>query len=157
MYEILKNFNYPKNTNRNNIKIGDEIYRGFCLGLIYSWRTKTKQNHRRLKMKKYIYLFDETKKYFLNNSPEPDFKYTTIQYNSNHKCKKHKDKNNIGDSYIIGLGEYSGGRLIIYDENDNPKYIDINNKFYKFNGSQYYHETEDFIGDRHTLVFFNII
>ena len=64
--------------------------------------------------------------------------------------------NNVGESYIIGLGDYSGGELIVYDSNDNPKYIDINHKFYKFNGSEFYHEVSDFIGTRITLVFFKL-
>ena len=67
---------------------------------------------------------------------------------------KHIDGRNVGDSYIIALGDYSGGELIVYDENDKPTYIDINHKFYKFNGSKYYHEVADFIGDRISLVFY---
>ena len=92
--------------------------------------------------------------YFKKNCPEPEFKYSTIQYNKNHKCARHKDGKNVGESYIVGLGDYEGGRLIVYDENDNPEYIDIKNKFYKFNGSKYHHETEEFSGERYSMVYF---
>jgi len=34
--------------------------------------------------------------------------------------------------------------------------MDINHKFYKFNGSEYYHEVAEFFGDRITLVFFKL-
>ncbi len=164
MFDILKQFDFPKNDSRKNILNNkDEIYKGMALGeiiLIPYWRdikgTRTMPCSK-LKIKKYKELFDNTNEYFKNNSPEPDFNYTTIQYNKNHKCAKHKDKNNVGDSYIIGFGDYTGGELIVYDDSGNPTYVDIKNKFYKFNGSKYYHETNDFIGERYTLVFFNVI
>ena len=54
------------------------------------------------------------------------------QYNKNHRCAKHKDGRNVGESYIIGLGDYTGGELMVWDENDkNPKKHNIRNKFYK--------------------------
>jgi len=46
--------------------------------------------------------------------------------------------------------------LIVYDKDDRPEYIDIKNKFYCFNGSEYYHETEEFEGVRVSLVFFQL-
>jgi len=164
MYDILNKFIFPKNDKRKNIlNYEGEVYRGFVLGQILLrpyWQQikgcKTMPT-RLLDKQKYKILFEETMKYFYHNSPEPDFKYSSIQYNKNHKCNKHIDKNNVGDSYIIGFGDYTGGRLIIYDENNNKEYIDIQNKFYKFNGSKFYHETEEFEGDRYSLVFFNII
>tara|TARA_X000000950_G_C13712474_1_gene576806 strand:+ start:191 stop:379 length:189 start_codon:yes stop_codon:yes gene_type:complete len=36
----------------------------------------------------------------------------------NHKAERHIDGRNVGVSYIIGLGNYSGGELIVYDENE---------------------------------------
>ena len=68
------------------------------------------------------------------------------------------DKLNVGYSYIIGLGDYTGGELIIYDENgENPRLIDIQNKFFKFDGSIYPHETAPFSGERFTMVFFSAV
>ena len=163
MYDILNNFHFPKNDQRKNIlNYHGEEYRGFVLGDILLrpyWQDikgcRTMPTSM-LKKKKYKDLFEETTKYFKDNCPEDNFIYTSIQYNYNHKCKKHIDKNNIGDSYIIGFGDYTGGKLIIYDKDNNPEYIDIKNKFYKFNGANFYHETEDFTGQRYSLVFFNI-
>ena len=158
MLKILQEFYFPINCNRKNIIINNEQYRGFCLGLIKNWvGGHSIQDCKKLNVMKYKKLFEETMKYFNYNSPESDFNYTTIQYNKNHKCKKHIDKNNVGESYIIAFGDYEGGRLIVYDANDNPEYIDIKNKFYKFNGAKFYHETEDFKGERYSLVFYNIL
>ena len=63
----------------------------------------------------------------------------------------------MGESIIIGMGDYTGGRLIVYDKEGKKNYIDINKKFVKFNGSNYYHEVEDWIGTRISLVFYNIV
>jgi len=46
------------------------------------------------------------------------FKYTTLQLNRNYPAKLHVDRNNHGPSYIIGLGNYTGGELWIMDQHD---------------------------------------
>ena len=83
------------------------------------------------------------------------FNFTSIQINKNFKCDRHKDNINMGESMIIGLGNYEGGKLCVEFENETKK-IDIKNKPFKFNGSKYFHYVEDFEGTRYTLVFFNI-
>ena len=82
-----------------------------------------------------------------------------IQYNQNQVSAKHKDRNNVGDSYIIALGDYEGGLLKVWhnDDDEEPEYIDIKNKFYKFDGGKKWHESTAFTGTRLSLVFFNIM
>jgi len=89
---------------------------------------------------------------------DPDFKYSSIQFAKGMKTLKHKDKNNIGESYIIALGDFTGGDLLVYDDGDTDTYknINIHNKFYKFNGSEVWHETGDFEGIRFTLTYFTV-
>ena len=41
--------------------------------------------------------------------------YTSIQINKNLVCPKHTDKHNVGLSYIISFGDYTGGELVIDD------------------------------------------
>jgi predicted 2-oxoglutarate/Fe(II)-dependent dioxygenase YbiX len=167
MNEII-NFDYPINRCRNNTKQSKgkdkkEIHRGMALGLVnlrpcnaVKNNNKPQQNCKKLELKKYQKIFKITNEWFLKTYPYY-FDYTTIQYNKNNKCAKHKDSKNIGESIICGLGDYEGGRLIIYDYMGKDKvYINIKNRFFKFNGSQYAHETEPFTGNRITLVFFNI-
>jgi hypothetical protein len=146
----------PKNYNRGNVlQKGDSHYQGFCLGIVFSWNGGHGWRLSRLsKSAKYKPLLEKGLE--LMKSYDPDFECTSIQFNKNYRIAKHIDGNNVGESYILGIGSYSGGELIVYDENDKPKYIDINHKFYKFNGSQFYHETADFIGDRITFVFFKL-
>ena len=76
------------------------------------------------------------------------FNYTTIQVNKNIVCNPHTDKNNVGLSYIIGLGDYEGGNLMI-EENEN----DIKNKFFLFDGKKI-HYNKSFTGDRYSIIFF---
>lgn len=88
---------------------------------------------------------------------DPDFKFTSLQFNKNSQMLKHRDAKNVGESYIIGLGKYTGGDLIIYDEiNDNKiiKKMSIKNKFKKFDGSRFPHEVAPFNGLRFSIVYF---
>tara|TARA_Y100000593_G_C4283750_1_gene324202 strand:- start:699 stop:1199 length:501 start_codon:yes stop_codon:yes gene_type:complete len=156
----LINFNYPRNINRPNVAKKEDWYKGMAMGLVRSRPCNAKNGNLinlscNLKKKKYNELFNITNDFMKTH--HPDKEYTTIQYNQNHKCLKHKDGRNVGESYIIGFGDYEGGELIVYDKDgNNPVKHDIKHKFFKFNGALYPHETADFTGERITLVFFNV-
>ena len=153
---------YPKNKLRKNImRKEDPVYRGFVLGKIISWAHKDAQKTGRIKtdsLKTKENKFKDVYNLSKEIAKKNNIKFTTIQFNKNYQCAKHIDKNNVGESSIIGLGDYEGGELLIYydGENNHPQKINIKNKFYKFNGSKYYHETAPFTGERHTLVYYNI-
>ena len=166
LLEILRETKFPLNQSRKNVmNKGQTTYEGFVLGMInlIAYWAKKKGHKQELSVRtkdpKFKELYDNTrllmnmhlKKY------DPKFKYTTIQYNKNHACAKHKDGRNVGESYIIGLGNYTGGELIVFDEDDkNPVKHNIRNKFFKFNGSKRFHVTAPFKGERYTMVFFNV-
>jgi hypothetical protein len=46
---------------------------------------------------------------FLN----PDHRYTSVTINHNVLCLPHRDKRNDGTTLIIGLGDYTGGQIVI--------------------------------------------
>ena len=165
--EMLRDLKWPR-TERPNVirashleKVGARRgYEGFVLGRVTSWAGKGENSGYRkmLSMKtrepKYKKLFKETKK--LMKLKDPTFKFTSVQYNKNHRAARHRDAKNTGISYIIGLGNYTGGELTVFDENEkNPVKHNIKNKFYTFNGSKYPHETCKFKGERYTLVFYS--
>lgn len=79
---------------------------------------------------------------------DPDFKFNCIQINKNQRCAPHKDTNNEGLSYIIGLGDYTGGWLVV---DEVP--FKIKNGFVKFDGHKT-HYTKPFRGTRYSIVFF---
>ncbi len=88
---------------------------------------------------------------------DPTFDFTTIQINDNQICAKHKDANNVGVSYIIGLGDYDGGELRVWNKTgDDYEDLNIKNKFVSFDGSQFFHETLPFKGKRYTLVYYKV-
>ena len=164
--KMLRELKWPK-TGRPNVLRKSHIekkglrsgYEGFVLGIVTSWAGKgSRSGYRKmLSMKtrepKYKKLFRESKK--LMRLKDPKFKFTSIQYNKNHRAARHRDAKNTGISYIIGLGDYTGGELTIFDENEkNPVKHDIKGKFNTFDGSKYPHETCPFKGERYTLVFY---
>ena len=97
--------------------------------------------------KKHPELYEELKRAI--KVIDPEFESDSITVNHNLKCKKHKDGRNVGDSIIVGLGDYKGGELQVDD-----KIYDINRKPLKFNGSKLFHETLDFEGDRWSFIWF---
>ena len=82
---------------------------------------------------------------------DPDFEYNTITLNHNSICKPHFDKLNKSPSLIIALGDFIGGELIVEE-----CLFDIKNKPLIFNGGVCKHATNDFIGDRYTIIYYNI-
>ena len=151
---------WPKTERPNVLREGQKGYEGFALGIVTSWAGKgSRSGYRKmLSMKtrepKYKKLFKETKK--LMRLKDPKFKFTSVQFNKNHRAARHRDAKNTGISYIVGLGDYTGGELTIFDENEeNPVKHDIKGKFNTFDGSKYPHETCPFKGERYTLVFYS--
>lgn len=125
-------------------KDGSNIYRKASIykGL---YETKIKAEHPELEE-----IFKEFSKLYF-----PDFDWLQVQINKNYISPPHFDSANVGESIIIGLGDYEGGCLNIDREGKIDK-IDIKNKFYKFNGSKYKHwATSQNSGDRISIVFFN--
>jgi hypothetical protein len=79
---------------------------------------------------------------------KPYISFTSIQVNKNYVCAPHKDTGNVGDSYIVGFGDYSGGQLCIEDADYN-----IQRRGLLFNGSEHLHWTRQWSGVRYTIVF----
>ena len=133
----------------------------FIVGKIRDWSKRAYNNHtanvresiasKKKKHKKIIELATNYIKEY-----DPDFKYTSIQFSKCMRTPIHKDKNNVGQSIIIGLGNYTGGTLDVYNDKREMNSIDIHNKPYRFNGSATFHKTGDFEGMRYTITYFNI-
>lgn len=83
-----------------------------------------------------------------------DHHYTTITINRNLVCKPHKD-GNIGESIIVALGEFTGGRLYVkHPAHDKPKAYNIDRRILQFEGNICEHWTEPFSGPRYSIVFY---
>ena len=82
--------------------------------------------------------------------PEP-FTVDQVQINRNWQSPPHRDAGNLGESWIIGLGDYEGGRLFV----EGVPY-DIKNRIIEFDGKRDEHWTEFFTGCRYSVVIYKI-
>lgn len=147
LYNELQKTKFPKTASRKNIS--NEPIEAFVLGKVnyrgqkfLNYRTKGPSRWNKVYPKLYTLIRKIIKEKF------PNFKYTTIQLNKNIISPPHIDKNNVGPSYILGLGDYDGGKLVIEGEE-----FDIKNKWKHFDG-RLGHWVKPFKGTRYTLVFF---
>jgi hypothetical protein len=116
-------------------------------GLIESiWNNRYPEIYQKL-LELGSYLIQDDFEFQKNNS------LMNITLNKNFKTIPHYDANK-SDSIIIGIGNYSRGRLVLYDQNDNIEYVDIKNKPFQFNGFETKHGTEDFDGDRYSIIYY---
>tara|TARA_R110000803_G_scaffold160071_2_gene224070 strand:- start:1470 stop:2012 length:543 start_codon:yes stop_codon:yes gene_type:complete len=99
--------------------------------------------------KKYPKVYSHLKK--LINIIDPEFQYNAITLNHNFKCLAHFDKANKSPSIIIALGDFTGGELVV---EGCP--IDIHWNPLIMNGSTCKHWTNEFVGDRYTIIYYNI-
>ena len=103
---------------------------------------------------KYPYFIPLFKKFIKSHYPE--FKFKTVFVNKNTICKEHLDSANTGESLLVGLGPYTGGRTILHTGKNFDKEKKFHIKTYSllFNGSEIPHESEPFDGTRYSLVFY---
>jgi len=78
--------------------------------------------------------------------------FTSIQVNDNLMCMPHRDIHNVGDSYIVGFGDYTDGELIL-NLPDGKKEFNIRHRPMLFDGSMIEHSTKEFKGRRWSLVY----
>ena len=84
-----------------------------------------------------------------------DWTYQTITVNHNVEAKKHKDSKNCGDSIIIGIGNFTGGDIKVWNTDDVTAYdYNLHDVPLMFNGATHYHQTMPFEGERYTFIFY---
>ena len=152
--ELLKELNkleFPQQTRSN---VGG-TYKGFVLGRITSWAgTGDKSGYRKIQsiktgQPKYKEVYKLARQ--LIKEHDPNFKYTTIQFNKNHKSAKHVDGRNVGMSMMIGLGNYTGGELSVEGVKHDIKYKPV-----IFDGKNKEHWVEFFTPDRYSIIMYMI-
>lgn len=130
--------------------MGVKKYVGFCLGKVRQLAVGIVRSRFDARFPELLALARR-----LMRSHDPRFKYTSVQVNKNMACRPHRDAGNEGPSYIIGLGDYTGGRLVVWDDAGKQQRIDIRNRFFRFDGRKL-HAVEPFKGERYSLVFFTV-
>ena len=142
--EALEYINVPK-TLRLNTKLNtkDQKY-GMCIGAIKTYFKGVCASQDCVSRPK---LTDLLVRWMRQH--KPDFHFTSIQVNKDYQSALHVDSNNMGPSYIVGLGDYIGGEL--WQEGRGA--LDVKGKFVETDGNVP-HATLPFAGTRYTLVFF---
>ena len=116
---------------------------GFCLGKAIQYGVGACESQYN---RKFPQLWKDVRR--LMRAYDPKFRYNSVQINKNLRCAPHTDRNNVGMSIIIALGDFTGGDLV-YD----GKPCVIRNRFKLFDGSNV-HATTPFHGERYSLVYY---
>jgi hypothetical protein len=143
---LLDSIKFPVNITRENVKQKkDTKVLGMAVGVVQiRFRSETQ-------LSRYTHENPELVRQLVEFAKEkiPGFKFTTIQINKNNQTALHVDRNNLGPSAMIGLGDYQGGQVWIADKG----VTSCKNKFCFFDGNEP-HGTLPFRGTRYTLVYF---
>lgn len=99
-------------------------------------------------MRPYLYklLLDYGKTYV-------DISWNSVTVNTNYQASPHRDKNNVGDSYLVAFGDFTGGELKI-DEGELQGLHTIRHKPITTDFSKVYHSVLAFEGNRYSLVYY---
>ena len=90
-----------------------------------------------------------------NRVVPPGWKYTAITLNHGVLARKHRDSSNVGRSVIVGIGDYTDGALRVWNaENTVHEDLDLKDKPTMFNGAMRTHETQPFVGERYTIIYY---
>lgn len=79
--------------------------------------------------------------------------FNAITVNMNYRAEPHRDKNNIGDSFLVAFGDYSGGELEIHEGDLSGVHI-IRHKPIITDFSKVLHSVKTFEGQRFSLVYY---
>lgn len=145
--ELVKTL-FPTSKSRKNIS--DKSIYGFCLGTV-NYRGQKSVGYKTMGPSKYNKQFPILLNLLVDmmDKCDPEFEYTTIQINKNFSSTPHVDKNNVGPSYVIAMGNYTQGGNIYVE----GKKHDINNKLLLFDG-RLGHWVSPYKGIRYSIVFF---
>lgn len=133
LHEMLSNICIRKHSNQNRKNF--PACRYLCFGLTRDRRTgiigQSVATHL------YPEIWDKIREVGnkLKGRDGSKFIYSSVHLNYDVECGKHRDKNNIGDSIIVGFGDYAGGELCT----EYGDVLDINCNPVCFNGSQVEH------------------
>jgi hypothetical protein len=114
VFRALESVQIPVNTSRQNVKrtVNQEVT-GMCLGVVNARSNGIVVSSFALDRPKLTELLARFAKQYA-----PGFTFTSIQVNKNYMSAMHCDKNNLGNSYIVGVGDYTDGALWVAGKND---------------------------------------
>jgi hypothetical protein len=149
LLQILSKITIPKIKKDNRMNFDESRYA--CLGVIRA--RKTGKTGLSAWSKKYPELWQEIQRIgsLLRGRDGMPFLYTSVHLNHNVVAGKHLDKGNVGDSILVGFGNYAGGEICLESgEVELIRYRPV-----CFNGSAVIHwNTPITSGNKYSLVFY---
>ena len=82
-----------------------------------------------------------------------DISFNAITVNQNYRAGPHRDRGNVGDSYLVAFGDYSGGELVLH-EGPLAGELDIRHTPFVTDFSVTLHSVKPFTGERYSLVYY---
>jgi hypothetical protein len=173
-----KNVIRQDNNNHDPNTIGNgKNKKPYCQSFIFGRNMKDPNQEYSFWSMRYPHIY-QTLQDFFHKYNTTHFTYTHITINRNLQCKRHTDGGNMGLSYIIAVGDFTGGQLLIEEDvspaalptssssssnttkyntcttTPNERIHDVHRTFVLFNGKEQPHETLPFTGERYTLVYY---
>ena len=84
-----------------------------------------------------------------------DISWNAITVNQNYSVGPHKDRHNVGLSYLVAFGDYTGGQLKFH-HGDLTGSHDVYMKPLIADFGNFLHSVEPWVGDRYSLVFYQV-
>jgi hypothetical protein len=164
---IMQTWAYAKNVTRQNVMPeGQRWVWSDTVGLLKDRLGDIHVTHNAKRYPAYTQLIV---KWLMDRLPKEvkDFKFTTLNLNCNYAAKRHRDGFNFGPSMIKAFGDFKGGQLNVFPEDDRDKSdlsklpqsdkqcLNIKDNLAMFNGNSA-HEVDEFTGDRLSVVYFTL-
>jgi FkbM family methyltransferase len=142
---------FPKNQRKvsGKAKLGKGMLQTFHLGVFQKPFSSYIGNT------KYTSQYPELWEALLALGKEYNFPFSSATINKDLVCEPHKDSKNVGNTLIVGLGDYTGGGLGVEYEDGTQDEIDINHKPLIFDGKMIKHWTNPFQGTRYSVMLYH--
>lgn len=152
--EYLQTMRWPMRLTRKNIGT-DPNRRAFVLGRVRKLDVPFECVESRFN-KKFADLFEMLKR--LVRLHNPTFRYNAIQLNANVQTEPHYDRNNEGLSYCLALGSFTGGGLMVYPEDSQPRRYANRHKWVLYDGKHIKHGSAPVTaGVRFALIYYKCV
>eukprot|EP00441_Pelagodinium_beii_P038199 CAMPEP_0197650138 /NCGR_PEP_ID=MMETSP1338-20131121/30762_1 /TAXON_ID=43686 ORGANISM="Pelagodinium beii, Strain RCC1491" /NCGR_SAMPLE_ID=MMETSP1338 /ASSEMBLY_ACC=CAM_ASM_000754 /LENGTH=552 /DNA_ID=CAMNT_0043224489 /DNA_START=55 /DNA_END=1713 /DNA_ORIENTATION=+ len=165
---VLKLWGFRENTNRQNVmKEGQNFVFSDTLGLVAGYDGSVMVTQATSEYSAVTQIFG---RWLKDHTPaelqKHGFGFSSINVNANYAAALHRDGNNEGPSMIKAFGEFEGGELNYWGDDDkthgpvekcckagDKMSVDLGENLLLFDGNRG-HSVNDFKGERYSLVFF---
>jgi hypothetical protein len=149
LHELLSKITIPKMSKNNRMNFDESRYA--CHGIVRQRKTGIVTLSAASRRHPEIWQEIQRIGSLLKGRDGGPFIFSSVHLNNNVTAGKHTDRNNIGDSILVGFGDYEGGQICL----ETGETEDIRHRPVCFNGSHIIHwNTPITSGSKYSLVFY---